>query len=187
MDEKPKICYTDAMRALLLFGGIGLYIACAFVPPSLASLHMTAQRVLALKSQHATQFLPSATVLVDTTNVAETVAPIPKTVGTIVASLLHGAPSSSQLSTLEENEKDPILRTQFERIRWAATKGDPRLCKDLLEGSAKQSEGGNPSFGDLLALCLARSTHEAIRCTQMSIGASPSLRAACDEGLDTQG
>ncbi len=113
------------------------------------------------------------------------VAPnIKKAAKSLVKSIANSSVASSPFTLLTENEKNPTIKKQLERIDWAANRSDPKLCKALAETNSVTDVKDVPQFGDLLALCLARVMHDAARCGQINSASASALRAACTEGLD---
>ncbi len=194
------------MRSLFIFGTIALYVVCAFVPPSQANIETVAAQVLQMKKGNASAVVkatldPRVTVLVDAASrvvqgdrsgvfkdvahFAVGVAPdIKKAKMSLVKSIGNRPVKSSPFTLLVENEKNPIIRKQLERIDWAVGKSDPKLCKTLEETHSIADATGVPQFGDLLALCLARVMHDSARCSQIDGAFASTLRSACTEGLD---
>ena len=190
------------MRALFVFGSIALYIACAFVQPSQANLRSFAERAMRLHALHSSSLVAagrnaSVTTLVDTaTNVVKTATatrplrhaanliPTPAAVVSTVSNAIVGAGNhASSLSVFVNAETNQALRTQFERIQWAVMKSDPRLCNVLSESNMGSIDNGSPTFGDLLAFCLAETTRESGRCDQIDPVTASALHEACVKEL----
>ncbi len=196
------------MRTFFVFGSIAFYIACAFVQPSEANLRGFAEKAQALdssglvaqvtdvfhsgKSEALVDSVKSGvnvSTLVDSATHAGT-SLIPDS-GTMLKaltqSIVGAADHPSSFSELVNAEKNSALRSEYERIQWAIQKAEPRLCKVLGESNLGKGDAGSPTLGDLLAFCLAQTTHESTRCAQIDARTVPALLAACTEGLDQQG
>jgi len=115
------------------------------------------------------------------TNMLKDIVPEPATVAKAVVNQVT-ATVSSQVSKrwteLLSSEKDPALAKIYERIDWAAKKGEVRLCRELTLGVSTETIAA----GDLLALCLAKVTRDPARCEQISDDASV-LKSICKEEL----
>ncbi len=96
---------------------------------------------------------------------------------------VRSAVTTSSVSALLANNAIPALRVQFERIRFAELKLSPRLCRDLVNPDANEAEDGSVTFGNLLSLCLARTTNDASRCSAIP-DRQHALKQACLEGLE---
>lgn len=170
------------MRALFIFGSIALYIACAFVPPSEANVRSFAEKAkrLQLSSVDTSVLVDTASKALDGVKNVATLRQAAVLVPSSKAVLEH---VTSSVSDFVVTESSAALRSQFERIRWAATKSDPRLCKVLAESRSDVVESGKPSFGDLLAFCLAETTGEPRRCDQIDAVNASSLYDACVKEL----
>ncbi len=176
------------MRALCVFGSIALYIACAFVPPSQANFHAfaaMAKDLSALDSAAVVSRVTGALEQANTRAVIDSLIPDPQTVlETVADTLISSGGQTEYLSGLAIAEQNPALRLQFERIQWAASRQDPRLCKLLSEFHPVDAHADIPTLGDLLALCLAETTREASRCNQIDPVTAPSLTVACRNDLE---
>lgn len=196
------------MRTLSVFGCIALYVACAFVTPSEANVRAMAKSVMKYRPELSAKAVnsaitrttgvityvaasPKATVLVESASKAakQHVTALTSAAASSVASQLSAAVSSQKINmqtaftSLIAEETDEALKKQFERIEWAAQKADPRFCRTLSETAGGAIDSAAPTFGDLLALCLARTTGDVSRCGQIDPASAPALRRACDEGL----
>lgn len=170
------------MRALFVFGSIALYVALAFVSPSEANIHALSKKVAELADTHA------STLVDDVSNGLSAALPVATSAIETAETLLQNPESiASSISTIASSEASSVMRTQFERIQWAVGKGDPKLCKTLGESSLNEADSGKPTFGDLLAFCLAATTRELTRCEKISTVTAPALKDACIKGLDSEG
>ena len=123
------------------------------------------------------------------TSVAVSALPDVQTVARTLSKVIakHDDRMTAAFAALMANTADASVKAQFERIEWAAEKADPRLCKTLADNNVVTTGSAAPSFGDLLALCLARTTGDATRCSQIDSVTGAALKSACDEGLASQG
>lgn len=185
------------MRALCIFGSVALYILCALVPPSQANFRAFTAMAKDLSSLDSTAIVSRVAGALDQTNArsavdaaysnAVSLVPDSKTVLKTVAHSVIGANGgTTTLALLANAERDNGLRLQFERMLWASSNHDPRLCNLLSEFYPQKPEAGLPTLGDLLALCLAETTREANRCGQIDPVTAPALLETCRKDLEIQ-
>jgi hypothetical protein len=147
------------MRALTVFGALGLYVACVFVPPQGATHAKIPEK--------SSGFL----AMIGEALGSET----PK-----IPSVIPVHPISS-FTQFAEGIQNANLKDELSHIVWAESKGDPRLCRDLMHFGQGIDNAAGTSLRDLLSLCLARTTGARRRCEDID----PSLRQPCLEGLDS--
>ncbi|OGJ63070.1 hypothetical protein A3A67_03300 [Candidatus Peribacteria bacterium RIFCSPLOWO2_01_FULL_51_18] len=205
------------MRSLWVFGLTAIFIATAFVPPTVANFLGFTERARATierrtKASLTSGDIPGVADLKKAANLMKTLSKDPRTSvlvedskGKMYSDLLkksasalesvlpepkknlkkavneilsNPAKTSGRWVSLLQDEKQPKLRKQYERIEWATEKNDLRLCREI-----ESVDSASPAYGDLLAFCVARVTRSVTRCGQIGAGAKL-LKSICKEELD---